>query len=87
MDIKEFAKELIDGVNMSVEMTGADYDEELAKSILEYLVENGEVNAPEVCTFKKTQSRITAYDYNDEAESLDLFFLILLLLLLLKSLG
>ena len=76
MDIKEFAKEFIDNVNMSVEMNGSDYDEELAGSILEYMEDSGEVNAPEICTFQKTKTRITAYDYNDEAESLDLFYLV-----------
>lgn len=76
MDIKEFAQDFIDNVKMSVEMTGADYDQELATSILEYIVDNGEVNAPEICSFQKTRTRITAYDYNDEAESLDLFYLV-----------
>ena len=76
MDIKEFAQEFIDNVKMSVEMTGSDYDQELATSILEYMEDNGEVNAPEICSFQKTRSRITAYDFNDEAESLDLFYLI-----------
>lgn len=76
MDIKEFAQEFIDNINMLVNMTGADYDQELATSILEYIEDNGEVNAPQVCLFKKTRSRITAYDYNDEIESLDLFYLI-----------
>ena len=76
MDIKEFAQEFIENVKMSVEMTGSDYDQELATSILEYMEDNGEVNAPEICSYQKTRSRITAYDYNDEAESLDLFYLI-----------
>ena len=76
MDIKEFAQEFIDNVKMSVEMTSSDYDQELATSILEYMEDNGEVNAPEICSFQKTRTRITAYDYNDEAESLDLFYLI-----------
>lgn len=76
MDIKEFAREFLDNVNMSVEMTGADFEEELATSILEYIEDNGEVNAPEICSFRKTKTRLTAYDYNDEAESLDLFYLI-----------
>ena len=53
MDIKEFAQEFIENVKMSVEMTGADYDQELATSILEYMEDNGEVNAPEICTFQK----------------------------------
>lgn len=76
MDIKEFAQEFIENVKMSVEMTGGDYDQELATSILEYMEDNGEVNAPEICSFQKTRSRITAFDFNDEAESLDLFYLI-----------
>ena len=75
MNIKEFAQELIDNTRLSAELTGADFDEELANTIIEYIVDTGEVNAPEICTFKKTRARITAYDYNDEAESLDLFYL------------
>lgn len=76
MDIREFAQDFIDNVKMSVEMIGSDYDQELAKSILEYIEDTGEVNVPEICSFQKTRARITAYDYNDEAESLDLFYLI-----------
>ena len=76
MDIKEFAKDFTDEVKLSVEMTGTDYDQELASSIIEYIVDNGEVNAPEICSFQKTRARITAFDYNDEAESLDLFYLV-----------
>lgn len=76
MDIKEFAQDFLDSVSMTVDMTGSNYDEELASSILEYMVDNGEVNAPEICSFQKTRTRLTAYDYNDEAESLDLFYLV-----------
>lgn len=76
MDIKEFAQEFQDNINVAVEMGNTDYDQELANAILEYLEDNGEVNAPEICSFQKTRTRITAYDYNDEAESLDLFYLV-----------
>ena len=76
MDIKEFAQEFLDNINVAVEMGNTDYDQELASAILEYLEDNGEVNNPEICSFKKTRARITAYDYNDEAESLDLFYLV-----------
>lgn len=76
MNIKEFAQEFIDNVKITVEMGGKDYDLELASDILEYLTDSGEINSPELCYFQKTRSRITAYDYNDEAESLDLFYLI-----------
>ena len=76
MDIREFAQEFQDSVKTASEMGDKDYDQELAEAILEYLEDNGEVNAPEICTFQKTRTRITAYDYNDEAESLDLFYLV-----------
>ena len=76
MDIREFAQEFQENIKMAVEMGNTDYDQELASAILEYIEDNGEVNVPELCVFQKTRTRITAYDYNDEAESLDLFYLI-----------
>ena len=76
MNIKDFAIKFQENVKMAVENGNADQDQELASEILEYIVDNGEVNAPELCIFQKTRTRITAYDYNDEAESLDLFYLI-----------
>lgn len=76
MDIKDFAQSLLDNVKDAVDTIGVDYEQELASSIIEYIVDNGEVNSPSICTFQKTRTRITAYDYNDEAESLDLFYLI-----------
>ena len=76
MDIKEFAKDFLDNVALATEMNESDFDEELASSIIEYIEDNGEVSNPQLCSFKKTRARITAYDYNDEAESLDLFYLI-----------
>lgn len=76
MEIKEFAQDFQENVKMAAEMGGEDLTHELASAILEYIEDNGEVNAPEICTFQKTRARVTAYDYNDEAESLDLFYLI-----------
>lgn len=76
MDIKDFAKDFLENVKLSADNAVSDYEEELASAILEYLEDNGEVYAPQVCSFKKTRSRITAYDYNDEIESLDLFLLL-----------
>ena len=54
MDIKEFAQEFLDNINVAVEMGNTDYDQELASAILEYLEDNGEVNNPEICSFQKT---------------------------------
>ena len=76
MEIKEFAQDFQDNIKLSADMGDCDFSHELATSILEYIEDNGEVNAPEVCMFQKTRTRLTAYDYNDEAESLDLFYLI-----------
>lgn len=76
MDIKEFAQQLIESNREAAENGQTEYDSELAKSIIEYIENSGEVSAPEICAFQKTRARITAYDYNDEAESLDLFYLL-----------
>ena len=76
MDIKEFAQDFQENVQIASEMEGGDITQELASALIEYIEDNGEVNAPEICTFQKTRARLTAYDYNDEAESLDLFYLI-----------
>ena len=61
MDIKEFAQEFLDNINVAVEMGNTDYDQELASAILEYLEDNGEVNNPEICSFQKTRARIINY--------------------------
>jgi len=76
MDIREFAKEFINNVKLSSEMNESDYEQELATCILEYIADNGEINAPQICVFQKTRTRLTAYDFNAEAESLDLFYLV-----------
>lgn len=74
MNIREFAQEIIENAKMSTEASGNDLDTELAQTILDYMIDSGEVMSPEICTFKKSKARLTAYDYNDEAESLDLFY-------------
>lgn len=76
MTLQDFAQQFNENVKIATELNQTDYEHELASAILEYLEDNGEVNVPELCTFKKTRARITAYDYNVEAESLDLFYLI-----------
>lgn len=76
MEIREFAQDFQENVRISADMGGWDLTHELASAIIEYVEDSGEVNAPEICTFQKTRARLTAYDYNDEAESLDLFYFI-----------
>ena len=76
MDIREFATDFMANVNNMVEMEGTSVEEELTGSLLEYLEDSGEVGAPIICTFKKRSAAINAYDYNDEGNSLDLFYLV-----------
>lgn len=45
MDIKEFAQEFQENVKIAAEMGNTDFDTEVAKGILEYMEDNGEVNA------------------------------------------
>lgn len=84
MNIKEYAELLNSEVWSEVDKDGIvdeqnrieRFKTELASRIIEYMIDNGEVGAPDLCRFKKTKARLTAYDYNDEAESLDLFYFI-----------
>lgn len=76
MNIQEFAQEFMEGVNVSMEIDGVDLESALTESILEYLQDTGEVGAPIISPFKKTKAAISAYDYNEEANSLDLFITI-----------
>lgn len=75
MDIKEFTADFFEQIDNAVEM-GGDYDEELTNSILDYIIDNGEVSNPELCFVKQTKMRLNAYDYNEDANSLDLFYLL-----------
>lgn len=84
MDIIEYAEQLNAEIWSEVNKQGImdevnrieRFKTELASRIIEYMIDNGEVGAPDLCHFQKTKARLTAYDYNDEAESLDLFYLI-----------
>lgn len=76
MDIKEFATDFMENVNSMVEYNGANFDEELTEDLLEYVMDTGEISAPEICLFRHRDKAISAYDFNEEANSLDLFLLV-----------
>lgn len=76
MNLQEFEQEFMEGVNFSMEMEGIDLESALTENIMEYLQDTGEVGAPIVAPFKKTKAAISAYDYNEEANSLDMFITI-----------
>ena len=76
MNIKEFAQYVMDTVQDSAENNDTDVNTELVRYYLDCMEECDEVSAPEICVFSGAKAKLTAYDYNDEAESLDLFLFI-----------
>ena len=66
----------MDTVQDSAENNDTDVNTELVRYYLDCMEECDEVSAPEICVFSGTKAKLTAYDYNDEAESLDLFLFI-----------
>lgn len=76
MNIKEFAQYVLDTVQDSVETNNTNIETEIARYYLDCMEECEEVSAPDICTFSSPKAKLTAYGYNDEAESLDLFLFI-----------
>lgn len=76
MNIKEFAQYVMDIVQDSAESNETDINTEFVRYYLDCMEECDEVSAPEICSFSGAKAKLTAYDYNDEAESLDLFLFI-----------
>lgn len=66
----------MDTVQDSAENNDTDVNTELVRYYLDCMEECDEVSAPEICVFSGAKAKLTAYDYNDEAESLDLFLFI-----------
>ncbi|MBR1941544.1 MAG: AIPR family protein [Bacteroidaceae bacterium] len=76
MDLKEFAQDFLENVNLAVEDGTTTRVEELTTGFLEYIEDTGEINAPELCIINKRGVGLNAYDYNEETDSLDFFILI-----------
>lgn len=73
MDIKSFATEQYSVALEDANNNGTSIDVELARNILEQMNEYGEISTYELCQFKKGHAMLTAYSYNEDMESLDLF--------------
>lgn len=73
MDIKDFVKERMETAQWSADENGTELDTEMTKYILTCMEDADEVCSPDMCELALPSTRISAYDYNDEAESLDLF--------------
>lgn len=76
MNIKEFAQYVLETVKDSAESNKTDITTEIARYYLDCMEDCDEVSAPEICFFTGTRAKLTAYDYNDEANSLDLFLFV-----------
>ena len=76
MDLKSFYLSIEENVKLSQEQNGTSYEEEYLKEIIDYMTQSGEASAPTLCFFAKTKSRLSAYDYDYETGSLDLFLFI-----------
>ena len=76
MNVKEFAQKVKETVQDAAEANDTDINSEIVRYYLDCMEDCGEVSAPEICMFSEGRAKISAYDYNDEAESLDLFLFI-----------
>lgn len=76
-----FLNEFMDIVQMSAERNNTSCETELTKSIIEYIVANGEALAPEICECSSDPSlekftgryKINAFDFSESSGILDLF--------------
>ena len=73
MDTKSFASEQYALALENANNNGTCIEVELARNILDLMCEYGEITNYELCQFKKGQAMLTAYSYNEDLESLDLF--------------
>ena len=76
MNIKEFAQNVYEDINDLAETNNTDFITEIARRYLERMEDCDEVSAPDLCIFSSPRAKITDYDYNEEAETLDLFLFI-----------
>lgn len=76
INIASFAQYVADSAQELAEINDVDINTELTKYYVGCLEECGEVSAPEICMFSEGRAKLSAYDYNDEAETLDLFLFI-----------
>lgn len=73
MDIKSFANEQYSLALEEAKKNDTSIEVELARGILDVMSECGEISTYELCQFKKGHAMLTAYSYNEDMESLDLF--------------
>ncbi len=80
-DEKQFLTEFMEVVNETADSNGTKPETELTKAIIEYVVDNGEALAPEICECQSNSTtekftgryRLNAFDYSETTGILDLF--------------
>lgn len=73
MDIKDFASEIYSSALNDAQKNSTNLMVELARKYLDIMCEYGEIASYEICSFQKRHAALTAYSYNEELESIDLF--------------
>jgi hypothetical protein len=73
MNLKEFATDFAENIAISTEISGGNQEDEITTDIIEYIKDTGDVIEPEICHFKQRGIKINAYDYDSDANTLDLF--------------
>ncbi|MBR3578673.1 MAG: AIPR family protein [Bacteroidales bacterium] len=78
---KQFLSDFMEMINESAESNNTSAETELTKAIIEYVVDNGEALAPEICECQSNslnekftgRYRLNAFDYSETTGILDLF--------------
>ncbi len=73
MDIKELSTEICSSAQDEAQKNDTSVVEELARKYLDTMCEYGEIASYEICSLKRSHAALTAYSYNEELQSLDLF--------------
>lgn len=76
MDIKKFAQEVFETVQDTMDTYCVDYDTAITKMFIDCMEDCDEVSSPDICMFSHPRERLSAYDLNEEADSLDLFLFV-----------
>ena len=78
---KQFLSDFMEMIKEAAENNGTSSETELTKAIIEYVVDNGEALAPEICECQSNsvsekftgRYRLNAFDYSETTGILDLF--------------
>lgn len=73
MNIKDFSSDIFASALRNSQENNTNIDIEIAQNMLDIMSECGEIVSYEMCPFKMRRTSLTAYSYNEDLESLDLF--------------